>query len=364
MTELQSTVDSIYEAAVIPERWPSILDALAERAGCVGGILYTADLRQVFKWTASEAARPLMAAYIAGGWAEKNERLSRTLALRHPGCVTDYDLFSQEELEREPSYVEFFRPNGFGWVTGTAILMPSGDYAVYTFERLLKKGPVGTDEVSALNQIRPHLARAALLATRLQLEQARAVADALAAVGLPSAVLARGGRLLAANDLLERMKKQIAFHAHNQLAFVEPTAQSLFALALEDLGRIRVKSIPLRAVDDDPPCVAHLLPVKGAAHDIFSRAEAVLVVTPLIASKTISTDILSGLFDLTPAEARLAGRLAEGRTLSEIAGERAISLETLKSQLKTVFAKTGTRRQSELIGLLAAASLPPGSPRR
>ncbi|MBV8795463.1 MAG: LuxR family transcriptional regulator [Hyphomicrobiales bacterium] len=355
-------MDLIYEAAVIPELWPSTLDALAERAGCVGGILYTADLRQVFKWTSSEATRPLMAGYIAGGWAEKNERLSRTLALRHPGCVTDYDLFSREELEREPSYVEFLRPHGFGWVTGTAILMPSGDYAVYTFERLLKKGPVGTDEVSALNQTRPHLARAALLATRLQLEQAGAVADAMAAVGLPAAVLAGGGRLLATNGLLERMQKQIAFRAHNQLVFVEPAAQSLFVLALEDLGRTNVKSIPLRAVDDDPPCVAHLLPVKGAAHDIFSRAEAVLVVTPLISSKTVSTDLLSGLFDLTPAEARLAGGLVEGRTLSEIAGERAVSMETLKSQLRRVFAKTGTRRQSELVGLLAAANLPSRPP--
>ena len=157
MIELESTVDSIYEAAAVPELWPSVLDALAERAGCLGGELFTADLRQVFKWTASEATRPVMAAFIAGGWAERNQRLSRTLALRHPGFVTDYDLFTREEHELEPSYVEFFRPNGFGWVTGTAILMPSGDYAVYSFERLLKKGPVGTEEVSALNQIRPHL---------------------------------------------------------------------------------------------------------------------------------------------------------------------------------------------------------------
>src|SRR5580704_16918637 len=364
MAESKSLVDSVYEAAVVPELWPSILDTLAERAGCVGGELFTADLRQVFKWTASEATRPVMAAFIAGGWAQKNQRLSRTLALRHPGFVTDYDLFSREEHEHEPSYVEFFRPNGFGWVTGTAILMPSGDYAVYSFDRLLKNGPVGSDEVSRLNQIRPHLARAALLATRLQLEQASAVASALAAVGLPAAVLARGGRLLAANDLLERMQKQIAFHAHNQLAFIDPAAQSLFVLALEGVGRTNVKSIPLRAVDEDPPCVAHVLPIRGAAHDIFSRAEALVIVTPLVPSKTVSTDILSGLFDLTPAEARLAGGLVEGKTLSEIAAQRGVALETLKSQLKTVFAKTGSRRQAELIGLLGAASLPPGPLRR
>jgi DNA-binding CsgD family transcriptional regulator len=303
-----------------------------------------------------------MAEFIAGGWAEKNQRLSRTLALRYPGFVTDFDLFTPEEHASEPSYVGFFRPNGFGWVTGTAILMPSGDYAVYSFDRLLKDGPVGSDQVSQLNRIRPHLARAALLATRLQLEHAKAVTSALAAVGLPAAVLARSGRLLAANDLLQRMQKQIAFHAHNQLAFLDPAAQTLFVLALEALGRTNVKSIPLRAVDDEPPCVAHLLPIRGAAHDIFSRAEALLIVTSLIPSKTASTDILSGLFDLTPAEARLAGGLVEGKTLSEIAAQRGVALETLKSQLKTVFAKTGTRRQSELVGLLSAAGLPPGSP--
>jgi DNA-binding CsgD family transcriptional regulator len=361
--ESESLIDRIYEAAVVPELWPSVLDALADGAGCVGGELFVADLREIFRWTASEPTKSVMAAFIAGGWAQKNERLSRTLALRPPGFVTDYDIFSPEEHEREPSYVELFRPNGFGWVAGTAIMMPSGDYAVYSFERLLKKGPVSADAVSALNQIRPHLARAAVLATRLQLEQAKAIGDSVAAVGLPSAVLARGGRLLAAHDLLQRMPAQVAFHARDRLAFVNPAAQSLLGVALESLARddpTRVKSIPLRAAADETPCVAHLLPVKGAAHDVFSRAEVVLVVTPLIASKTISTDILSGLFDLTPAEARLASRLVKRRTLSEIAREHSVSLETLKSQLKAVFAKTGTQRQSELVGLLTASSSPLG----
>ena len=35
-------VESIYEAAVIPEKWPAILDQIAKVSGSVGGVLTAA----------------------------------------------------------------------------------------------------------------------------------------------------------------------------------------------------------------------------------------------------------------------------------------------------------------------------------
>lgn len=58
------------------------------------------------------------------------------------------------------------------------------------------------------------------------------------------------------------------------------------------------------------------------------------------------------LFGFTPAEARLARRVISGCELSEIAAESRLSLETARSHLKSVFAKTETHRQAELVSLL------------
>jgi DNA-binding CsgD family transcriptional regulator len=62
--------------------------------------------------------------------------------------------------------------------------------------------------------------------------------------------------------------------------------------------------------------------------------------------------ILAKTFRLTPAEAKLACVIARGASPEIAAGELKISRETARNQLKSVFAKTDTHRQSELVALL------------
>jgi DNA-binding CsgD family transcriptional regulator len=63
---------------------------------------------------------------------------------------------------------------------------------------------------------------------------------------------------------------------------------------------------------------------------------------------------LGAHFGLSPAELRLTAELATGTALREAALRLGISYETARSQLKSVFSKTQTRRQVELVTLLAA----------
>jgi len=78
--------------------------------------------------------------------------------------------------------------------------------------------------------------------------------------------------------------------------------------------------------------------------------------------------VLRGLYGLTQAEARLAAQLVRGQTLEQVASQQGVSLNTLRTHLKRVFAKTGTARQADLVSLLlsgveALRVLDPGRPR-
>jgi DNA-binding CsgD family transcriptional regulator len=122
---------------------------------------------------------------------------------------------------------------------------------------------------------------------------------------------------------------------------------------------VGVRSIALPARENLPAQVAHVVPVCRAAADIFSSVDAILLMTPVLKERLPSADLLHGLFDLTPAEAEVSRRLLDGRTIGEIAKVRGLSIETLRAQLKSIFMKTGTDRQSALVGLLSGLR-PPG----
>jgi DNA-binding CsgD family transcriptional regulator len=60
-------------------------------------------------------------------------------------------------------------------------------------------------------------------------------------------------------------------------------------------------------------------------------------------------DRLHRRFGLTPSEGRLAVHLATGEALRMATSTLGITYETARTQLKTVFAKIGTNRQTELV---------------
>jgi DNA-binding CsgD family transcriptional regulator len=63
---------------------------------------------------------------------------------------------------------------------------------------------------------------------------------------------------------------------------------------------------------------------------------------------------LRALFGWTDAEARLAQGLLDGHRLAEIASSRRVSVETVRTQLRSLFKKTGVTRQSDLMRILLA----------
>lgn len=91
-----------------------------------------------------------------------------------------------------------------------------------------------------------------------------------------------------------------------------------------------------------------------------ARAVAIVYLSGGRPSQAGGREQLAELFGLLPSEARLAWALAGGLTLREAAEQLGITVETARHYSKTIFAKTGARRQAELIrgivtGVLAIA---------
>lgn len=346
-------VDRIYEAAAVPELWRAVLVDFAKLAGAEQSVLISARGTQNRWIVSSPKFDELVRAHFER--FPRNERTDRLIASRHAGFLRDHDVFTQSEIDREPVYQEFLIPRGYGYRVATAIFAPTGDAFVLHAEYSRHHGPVGRDVVDRLDRLRPHFARAALLSARLELVRARATTDALELIGLPAAVLGPGGKVMAANDLLAGLIPDVVQDRPSRLALSDSKADSLLVAATGELASRDdggVRSIPVAARAERPPIIFHVVPVRGAAHDIFSRAVAILIATLVMPKDVPTADVVQGLFDLTPAEARLAGLIAAGHPPREASQRLGVSEENARTTLKRVLAKTGLHRQADLVGLL------------
>jgi PAS domain-containing protein len=151
---------------------------------------------------------------------------------RHAGFVTDLDVFTRDELDLEPIYRDMWRPRGAGWGAMTAIPIPTGENVSFVVVRLTERGPVERAVVQKLDELRPHLARSALLSARLQLERARVASETLAALGLPALVLNEQGKVLAANSLIEALTGYVRWRAQDRVSLKDRAADSLLRDAI------------------------------------------------------------------------------------------------------------------------------------
>jgi DNA-binding CsgD family transcriptional regulator len=67
--------------------------------------------------------------------------------------------------------------------------------------------------------------------------------------------------------------------------------------------------------------------------------------------------ILMDLYALTPQEARLAVELCFSTSLADVARDLCIAMDTARTHLKRVFSKTDTKKQSQLVLLVATCAV-------
>lgn len=131
---------------------------------------------------------------------------------------------------------------------------------------------------------------------------------------------------------------------------------------MQELRRI-VKAAINDQDDSDKRCAMKVEAHSGSM-SIFAlgasrhKEENEKLCTIFIASSTLSEHLsassLKNFYKLTQAESRLALMLASGHALADISQQLNVSQNTVRNQLKSVFAKTGTGRQAELVALILA----------
>lgn len=355
MANIERLIDQIYEAAADPNLWPQVMHEFAGSVDAAGGIILTRRADAWLGWRYSSAMEPGAEAYMRAG-ATRSQATARLLGVDHAGFVTDAELFAEEDYLADPIVTEWGAPAGLHHAAATGIHAPSGDLVVVQINRRIGQPQFGRGDIARLDALRPHLARAGLLAARWRLERLRAATEALALIGLPAVILDARGKALAANTLIEAMKSHVIWLPKDRVALTDSAADVLLQrgmAAISNPAATSARSFPAKG-KIGRPVIVHLIPATGHARDLLEGGLAVLALTPVTAPCAPDAALIRGLFDLTPTEARVASGVAEGLSPEQIAKRHGTTRETVRHQLKTVFSKIGVARQSQLAALLAA----------
>lgn len=181
--------------------------------------------------------------------------------------------------------------------------------------------------------------------------------DALNVIRLPAIALDRGGFVIdtnaAANDVFDT-----DINIKDKRLFVRDlAARALLKALLDDLAdSTKSKSLSLEPIiaqrPDKLPVIMRVWPFERAAHSAKQDVQAFVTLNVLGPKPGPPAAILAKTFHLTPSEAKLASIIARGASPQIAARELKVSRETVRNQLKSVFSKTDTHRQSELVALL------------
>jgi DNA-binding CsgD family transcriptional regulator len=272
------------------------------------------------------------------------------------------------DLAATELYTEWLKPQGLAaaWTVGHTICNergePMGGFSVFPREGA---PPYAREQFAEADALVPHLRRAVEIHQTVHGAQRVRLALAEAIDRLPTGVLLldskrrvvvqnRGAeRILAADDGF-----RIDRHGPSaDDARENATLQKLIADSIESRAGQEIRSAGFVAISrpsGERAYAVMVTPLLAAPRSAMSDAVVAIFVADPSARYFAGPEALSELYQLTHSEAELVRLLAAGLSLEEAADKRGVSLNTARSHLKHVFAKTDTSRQGELVRLIVS----------
>ncbi len=370
-------IELLYETGIDPEKWQTFCDALgSELTASVRVMIQGHDLET--RTTIGDVHAnydPHFIDLYRSYYATINPWLPHMAKQEIGRVFHDHDVLAREKLIHSEFWSDFIRPQedisaGVGVILfqeDSRMLVMHGNISWKHQETFRSK------TAALLELLSPHVRRAYNIQRSLRGAQFDRDCYSETLDGIDSAVFLvdsecrlihpnRTARTLLKNGALFRLKQRSVLQAHDPIASKAIT-QSVKAVGTAEYGMLK-DQIAIRSKTDNSTYLSTVVPFQTArrpagafdALNLGSRPVAMIAVAWPGSNISQIKRSLSTLYQLTPAEIVLATSLQNGQSLQQISTERNVSIHTVRNQLSSVFEKTGTSRQSELIALLSRIS--------
>ncbi|MEZ5828254.1 MAG: hypothetical protein R3D30_08615 [Hyphomicrobiales bacterium] len=378
---------AIYDAALDPAKWQTFVDLLQSEIPDTAPLFYLGDTR-----TAMMDALVLSEAWgtdFLGPFLDHYNALNPwTAGLARENTIGQSfygtDIISDGNLRKTEFFNDFFKQY-WKWSSVVAVTNFRDPNAFSVLALHCTGSRLERDDKALrhiLDRLSPHIARAIEISRELQHGRAGSTSMELMLETLssPALVVNAGLRVRYANSAADMMFRRgvLTLDSQGRISVAgrgqeTKAIQAALVAALAPVDAPQVPSVirlTRPAGDEDGesmPLLARVVPFGGLERDVDiavpvpqlpPKPEALVLMTDPAAKLPLRPRPLQQLFGLTPTEVRLAQALARGISLKGYADAAGIAKGTARVQLKSVFSKTSTHRQAELVSLLAGLADP------
>lgn len=370
---LSALVGLIYDCAIDPSRWPIAMEAIRVELGFHNATLNlqklpSGELLSNVTCNIAPDYRAMMAGAgpdVIEQWGGE-ERVA-TVPLDRPAVLTRVNPSFDFATTTNHYYLAFAKPQGIIDVLAIGLARDPLAIGTISFGRHQSAGPIGEREIGVAQLLVPHLQRAATINRMLDHAVAARTSFEMTfdALAVPIVLVGAKSEIIHANPAARRVLAQgkVIRSVDGVLTATTSGASSALAVSIahaacdeSGIGR-RGLGIPVSG----PHAVLaalHVLPLRPTRTATDTGAVAAIFVAQVDTPFVAPTEVVSALFDLTPAEMRVFDQLVTGQTIAKTAVALGIERSTVKTHLLRLYDKIGVRRQADLVQIAASLTLP------
>lgn len=363
---LQRLIVPLSRAPLQPELWNVFLRELAAACGVDKGALIAHDLSSnehvILASTGDEVAESVTL-YESHYW--QFDEWTARFPKRGPldSFVRGEELWPEESMRRSAFYNEFLKPFGTRQMVCFATFDSAGVADGLSLYRSPREEELTIETLAMLRPLVPHLEAALCTRRRLAGLESRVsdLENALDRIWSAMILLDSKGRCIlvnrAARAILDQRsglcleRSMLTARGAGESARLREAIS--VAIATGEGKSTRAAGAVTVSRPGRRPLQVMVAPFRSEVEAVPQNAAVIVFLNDPEQKATVPSETLRMLFGLTPAEARLALALLDGQSLAEAADLYCVGRETVRSQVKSILQKTGTRRQAELVRLLA-----------
>ena len=364
-------IEDIYAAATCPDHWPVALARVAACFDDVGAFLIYARDDNRFGMIASPVLQDAVTEYVRA-WSHRDTRALRAVERGYylkGDTMTDSDVVSQDEMQKDPFYTEFLAKYGLRYFAGARVSPdPRVDVAL-SIQRSADREPYSEEELRLVARISRHIEQSLRLGLRIIEAEGlnQSLSEALAKTSTGVIVLDRLQRVMFANDVAEQLLGDGVAIKDRQLVATDGEDQDrLDRMISSAIGQTLPRATPdpapvlLRRSRAQRPLIAHVMPVvvpDTVTTPFLVAAAAIVLLADPDRVTPVDLALVRDLIGLTLGEARVASAVGSGLSPKIVATQLGITENTVRTVLQRVFQKADISRQSELVSLLTRLSI-------